>query len=97
MLRVVGGRPGVRRLVVSYLLAASLRCQARRVAGVTGKTSAQHRRGMNRASAANQAPVARLVPHPVGMPSQHRVLVPEDQQLSIPRLIPAEHQHRQAE
>jgi hypothetical protein len=42
-------------------------------------------------------PVARLVPHPVGMPSQHRVLVPEDQQLSIPRLIPAEHQHSQAE
>jgi hypothetical protein len=42
-------------------------------------------------------PVTRLVPHPAGMPSQHRVLVPEDQQLSIPRLIPAEHQHSQAE
>jgi hypothetical protein len=37
MLRTVGGRPGRRRLLVSYFLAASLRCQASRVAGVTGK------------------------------------------------------------
>ena len=41
--------------------------------------------------------VAWLVPRRVGMPSQHRVLAPEDQQLSIRRLIPAEHQHSQAE
>jgi hypothetical protein len=27
MLRTVAGRPGLRRLLVSYLLAASLRCQ----------------------------------------------------------------------
>ena len=50
----VGGRPGLRRLLVSYLFAASLRCQARSVAGVTGKTSAQRLRGMSRASAASQ-------------------------------------------
>jgi hypothetical protein len=55
MLRTVGGRPGLRRLFVSYFRAASLRCQASSVAGVTGKTSAQRRRGMNRVSAANQA------------------------------------------
>jgi hypothetical protein len=55
MLRAVGGRPGLRRLLVSYFLAASLRCQASSVAGVTGKTSAQRLRGMNRVSAANQA------------------------------------------
>ena len=54
MLRTVGGRPGSRRLLVSYFRAASLRCQASSVAGVTGKTSAQRRRGMNRVSAANQ-------------------------------------------
>ena len=54
MLRAVAGRPGRRRLLVSYFLAASLRCQASSVAGVTGKTSAQRRRGMNRVSAANQ-------------------------------------------
>ena len=40
MLRTVGGRPGLRRLVVSYFIAASLRCQAGSVAGVTGKMSA---------------------------------------------------------
>jgi hypothetical protein len=38
MLRIAGGRPGLRRLLVSYFLAASLRCQASSVAGVTGKT-----------------------------------------------------------
>jgi len=31
---------GLRRLLVSYLFAASLRCQASSVAGVTGKISA---------------------------------------------------------
>ena len=55
MLRIVAGRPGRRRALVSYFLAASLRCQASNVAGVTGNTSAQRRRGMNRVSAANQA------------------------------------------
>ena len=33
MLGTVGGRPGLRRLLVSYLLAASLRCQVSSVAG----------------------------------------------------------------
>jgi hypothetical protein len=50
---IVGGRPGLRRLLVSYLLAASLRCQARSVAGVTGKISVQRLRGRSRASAAS--------------------------------------------
>src|SRR5438045_3133184 len=49
----VGGRPGLRRLLVSYLPAASLRCQASSVAGVTGKIPVQQLRGMSRASAAN--------------------------------------------
>ena len=40
--------------------------------------------------------LAKVIGNPVILkaPSQHRVLVPEDQQLSIPRLIPAEHQHQ---
>jgi hypothetical protein len=49
----VGGRPGLRRWLVSYLLPAGLRCQARSVAGVTGKTLDQRLRGRSRASAAN--------------------------------------------
>ena len=53
MLGTVGGRPGLRRLLASYLLAASLRYQASSVAGVTGKTPGQQLRGMSRASAAN--------------------------------------------
>jgi transposase len=53
MLRTVGGRPGARCLLVSYFFAASLRCQASNVAGLTGKTSVQRVRGMSRASAAS--------------------------------------------
>ena len=44
MLRTIGGRPGLRRLLVSYFLAASLRCQATSVASVTGKISVQRLR-----------------------------------------------------
>ena len=97
MLRIVGGRPGRRRLLVSYFLAASLRCQARIVAGVTGKTSAQRRRGMNCVRPANQGPVSWLVPHPADIAAQHRVLVPEDEQLSILRQVAAECQDGQTQ
>ena len=50
-----GRRPGLRRVTVSYFFEASFRCQARSVAGVTGKTSLRRLRGMSCASAANQA------------------------------------------
>jgi hypothetical protein len=53
MLGTVGGRPGLRRLLESYFIAASLRCQASSVAGATGKISVQRQRGRSRASAAN--------------------------------------------
>jgi hypothetical protein len=53
MLGTVGGRPGLRRLPVSYLPAARPRCQVSSVAGVTGKITGQQLRGMSRASAAN--------------------------------------------
>ena len=48
-----GGRPGLRRPLVPYLLAASWRCQASSVAGVTGKISVPRLRGSSGASAAN--------------------------------------------
>ena len=96
MLGTVGGRPGLRRLLVLYLLAASLRCQASSVAGATAKTSVQRLLGMSRASAASQTRLA-LVTHPAGVAAQHRVLVPEYQQLSILRQVRAGHQDGQAE
>jgi hypothetical protein len=82
----VAGRPGLRRLLVSYLFAASLRCQASSVAGVTGKMPVQCLRGKSRASG-EPHPVGRLVPHPAGIAAQHRVLVPQDEQLSILRQV----------
>ena len=42
-------------------------------------------------------PVARLIPYPAGVPAQHRVLVPEHEQLSSLRPVAAEHQDSQAE
>jgi hypothetical protein len=47
--------PAALARVVLLFPAASLRCQASSVAGVTGKTSAQRPRGTSRHSAANQA------------------------------------------
>jgi hypothetical protein len=79
------GRPGLRCLLVSYFLAASLRCQASSVAGITGKTSTQRQRG-------EPGPVSRLVAYPAGVPPQYRVFMPEHQQLSILRRVTAEHQ-----
>ena len=55
MLGTVGGRPGLRRLLVLYFFAASLRCQASSVAGATGEDFGPAPVGMSRASAANQA------------------------------------------
>ena len=91
-----GGRPGLRRLLVSYFFATSLRCQASSVAGVTGKTSAQRLRGTSRARD-EPGPVSRLIPYPAGLPPQDHVLVPEHQQFSILRQVTAAHQDGQAE
>jgi hypothetical protein len=38
-----------------------------------------------------------LVPYPAGVPAQHRVLVPEHEQLGILRPVAAEHKDGQAE
>lgn len=42
-------------------------------------------------------PVDRLVPYPAGVPAQHRVLMPEHEQLGILSPVTAEHQDSQAE
>ena len=97
MLRTVAGRPGRRRLLVSYFLVASLRCQASSMAGVTGKTSAQRRRGMNRVSAANQT---RSAGSYRTRPAFRRSTAFSCQSTSNSAFFvrsPAEHQHSQAE
>ena len=42
-------------------------------------------------------PVGRLVSYPAGVAAQHRVFVPEHQQFSILRQVPAQHQDSEAE
>ena len=42
-------------------------------------------------------PVGGFVPYPAGVPAQHRVLVPEHQQLGVLLLVTADHQDSQAE
>lgn len=95
MLRTVGVRPGLRPLV-SYFRAASLRCQASSVAGVTGKTSAQRRRDEPR-ERGEPGPIRGVVPYPAGVSAQQRVLVPEHQQLRVLLPVTADHQDSQAE
>ncbi len=93
----VGGRPGLRRLLVSYFFAASMRCQASSVAGITEKTSAPAPARYKPRQRGEPGPVGRLIPHPADVSAQHRVLVPEHQQLSILRQVATEYQDGQAE
>ncbi|HUY52751.1 MAG TPA: hypothetical protein VMV92_44800 [Streptosporangiaceae bacterium] len=86
----------MRRLLVSYFFAASLRGQARSVAGQTGKTSVQRLPGVSRASAANYTRSAGSYHTRPGLPAQHRVLVPEHQQLRILRPVATAQQDDQA-
>jgi hypothetical protein len=97
MLRTGGGRPGLRRLLVSYFFAASLLCQASSVAGLTGKISVQRLRGEEPCQCGEPHPVGWLVPHPADVAAKHRVLVPEHQQLSGLRPVSAEYQNSDAE
>jgi hypothetical protein len=92
-----GGRPGLRRPLVSYFLPASLRCQASSVAGVIGKIPVQRLRGRSRASAANHIRSAGSLPYPADVAAQHRVLVPEHQQFSVIRQVLTDYQDGQAE
>jgi hypothetical protein len=73
----VGGRLGLRRLLASYLLPAGLRCQARSVAGVTGKDAGPAPARYMPCQRGEPHPVARLVPYPASVSAQYRVLVPE--------------------
>ena len=94
----VGGRPGLRRLLVSYFFAC---CQPAvpgqqrrwRHGKDLGPAPARHKPRQRR----EPGPVGWLVPHPVGLPPQYRVLMPEHQQLSILRQVTAERQDGQAE
>jgi hypothetical protein len=95
MLRTVGGRPGLRRLLVSYILAASFRCQQQR--------RGRHREDFGPATAGYEPgqrgelhSVDRLIPYPAGVAAQHRVLVPGHQQFSVLRQVFTECQDSQA-
>jgi hypothetical protein len=93
----VGGRSGLRRLLVSYFFAASLRCQASSVAGVTGEDFGPAPARYKPRQRGEPGPVSRFLPHPADVPAQYRVLMSEYQQLSTLRQVAAEHQDRQAE
>ena len=97
MLGPVGGRPGLRCLLVSYFFATSLRCQASTVAGVTGEDLSPALAGHEPCQRGKPDAVHRLVSHLADVAAQHRIFVPEYQQFSILRQVPAEQQERQTE
>ena len=79
----------MRRLLVPYLPATSLRCQASIVAGVTGQMAAQRLRGMSRASAASHSRSAG--------PYRYPARVAEHEQLGILRQVAAGYQDSEAQ
>jgi hypothetical protein len=83
-------------MLVSYFPAASWRCQASSVAGVTGRLRPSAGADKPR-QRGEPGPVTRLVPHPARVPPQYGVLMTEHQQLSILRQVPVEHRDGQAE
>jgi hypothetical protein len=87
----VGGRPGLRCLLVSYFRGQpAVPGEERR--GRHGEDFDPAPAGYEPGQRGEPHPVGRLVTHPADMAAQHRVLVPEGQQFSILRQIRAEHQ-----
>ena len=93
----VGGRPGLRRLLVSYLLRGQFAVPGQERRGRHGEDPGPAPARQEPCQRGEPHPVGRLVPYPADVPAQHRVLVPEHQQLSILRPVAAEHQDGQAE
>ena len=93
----VGGRPGLRWLLVSYFPRGQPAVPGQQRRWRHGEDFGPASAGYERRWRGEPHPVGRLVPYPVGVAAQHRVLVPEYQQLSILRPIPAEHQDSEAE
>ena len=85
MLRAVGDDRGLRRSLEWYLAAASLRCQASSIAGVTAKISGQRLRGRKARQRREPQSVSRVVPDPADMTAEYRVLVREHQQFGSVR------------
>ncbi len=94
MLWTVGGRPGLRRVLVSYFRATSLRCQTSTVGCHREDPGPQPPRD-ELGQRGEPGPVGGLVPDPTGVPPQHCVLVPKHQQLSVFRAVAARQQHHQ--
>ena len=94
---LAGERPDLRRLLVSYFPAVSLRCQASSVAGVTGEDLGPAPARYEPRQRGEPGPADRLVSHPASVPPQDSVLMPENEQLGILRQATVEHQDGQAE
>ena len=96
-LGTTGGRPGLRRFLVSYLPRGQLAVPGQERCWRHGEDIGPAPAGEKPGQRSEPHPVSRLVPHTPGIAAQHRVLVPEHQQLSFLRPVPAEHQDSQAE
>ena len=79
MLGTVGGQPGLRRLLVSYLPAASFAVPGQQRGGRHGENLGPAVAGQEPGQRGEPHPVGRVVTHPAGVAAQNRVLVPEYQ------------------
>jgi hypothetical protein len=97
MLGTIGGRPGFAPPACVVPLRGQFAVPVQHRRGRHGKDVGPAPAGQEPCQRGEPHPVGQLVPHPAGIAAQHRVLVPEDEQLSILRQVAAECQDGQAE
>jgi len=73
MLGTVGGRPGLRRLLVSYLLRGQFAVPGQQASRAHGKDRGPALPRDEPGQRSEPGPIGWLVPHPPGVPPQHRV------------------------
>jgi hypothetical protein len=97
MLRAVGGRPGLRCLLVSVLLRGQSAVPGQQRRWRHGEDLRPAPSGEEPRQRREPYPVGQVVPDPADVAAEHCVLVPEHQQLSSLCPVVAEHQRSRTE
>jgi hypothetical protein len=97
MLWTVGGRPGLRRLLVSYFFAVSFAVPGQQSRGRDRKDLAPAPARYEPCQRSEPGPINGLVSRPADVAAQYRVLVAQNQQLGVLGQITTEQHDQQPE